>query len=153
MDYMWSKGATSKFRLGLASIGLTLTSSSPLNLPCLSSNPLLNWWQTPRVLQSQSALCQPFKPDLPCESQETNRCLDCLVGHITSGHYHYKAQIELMFGGQAIFCVTCLLATLNNTPSIHKRMELSLFEESNDLKFDQSYIKNVLTFMIQNKYH
>jgi hypothetical protein len=27
------------------------------------------------------------------------------------------------------------------TPSVHKRMQLSLFEESNNLKFDQSYIK------------
>ena len=46
-----SKGAIFEFRLGLISIGLTLTSSSSLNMPCLSSNPLLNWWQTPGVLQ------------------------------------------------------------------------------------------------------
>ena len=77
--------------------------------------------------------------------------LDCLIGLITSAHY--EALIELMFGGQALFCITCLLVTLNNTPSIHKRTQLSLFEESNDLKFDQSYVKKVLTFMIHNKYH
>jgi hypothetical protein len=34
---------------------LTLTSLSPLNLSCFSSNPLLNWWQTPRVLHSGPA--------------------------------------------------------------------------------------------------
>jgi hypothetical protein len=36
--------------------------------------------------------------------------------------------------------------------SIHKRTQLSLFEESNDLKFDQ-LCKKVLTFVIHNKYH
>jgi hypothetical protein len=46
------KGALSKFRLGLISIGLALTPSLPLYMSCLSSNPLLNWWQTPWVLQS-----------------------------------------------------------------------------------------------------
>jgi hypothetical protein len=58
--YMQSKGAISKFRLGLISIGLTLASSSPLNLSCLSSNPLLNGWQTPGVLHGRhhrSRLC------------------------------------------------------------------------------------------------
>ena len=29
----------------------------------------------------------------------------------------------------------------DSTPPIHKRMQFSLFEESNDSKFDQSYIK------------
>ena len=40
-----------KFKLELALVELILTPSSPLNMSCLSSNPLLNWWQTPGVLQ------------------------------------------------------------------------------------------------------
>ena len=46
-----SKGVLPKFKLKLTLVDLILTPSSPLNMPCLSSNPLLNWWQTPRVLQ------------------------------------------------------------------------------------------------------
>ena len=38
-----SKGAWSKFKLELTLVDLILTPSSPLNMPCLSSNPLLNW--------------------------------------------------------------------------------------------------------------
>ena len=38
---MSSKGAISKLRLGLISIGLTLTPPLSLNLSCLSLNPLL----------------------------------------------------------------------------------------------------------------
>ena len=45
-----SKGVLLKFKLELALVDLILTPSSPLNMSCLSSNPLLNGWQTPRVL-------------------------------------------------------------------------------------------------------
>jgi hypothetical protein len=48
-----SKGALSKLNLELISINWILTSSSPLNLSCFSSNLLLTWWQTPRVLQCE----------------------------------------------------------------------------------------------------
>ena len=42
-----SKGVLPTFKLELTLVDLILTPSSPLNMPCLSSNPLLNWWQTP----------------------------------------------------------------------------------------------------------
>lgn len=35
---------------------------------------------------------------------------------------------------------------VRNTPTIHKRMQFLLFEESNNLKFDLIYIK-ILTFV------
>jgi hypothetical protein len=43
----------------------------------------------------------------------------------------------------------CLVFTLY----VHKRMHLSHFDESNSLNFDWLYIKKVLAFCIQNKYH
>ena len=49
-----SKGVLSKFKLGLIFINLTLTASSPLILSCLSTNPLLIMWLTPRVLHNTS---------------------------------------------------------------------------------------------------
>ena len=54
--YIWngqyaSKGVLLKFKLELALVDLILTPSLPLDMSCLSSNPLLNWWQTPGVLQ------------------------------------------------------------------------------------------------------
>ena len=45
-----SKGVLPMFTLELTLVDLILTPSSPLNMSCLSSNPLLNWRQTPRVL-------------------------------------------------------------------------------------------------------
>jgi hypothetical protein len=66
------------------------------------------------IAEPGPALHQPFKPSLPCEYKGNQEMLDCFVGLITSGHY--EALIEVMFGGQALFCITCLLVTLNNTP-------------------------------------
>jgi hypothetical protein len=54
MSYMQSKGVTSKFRLG----------SPPLNLSCLSSNPLLSEWQTPGVLHIWRKPCTYLAPTL-----------------------------------------------------------------------------------------
>ena len=71
-----SNGAWSKFKWWLLSIGLTLPSSSSLNMLCLSSNPLLNWWQTPGVLQpsplkgiaSRDSMRKTFKGRETCHS-------------------------------------------------------------------------------------
>jgi hypothetical protein len=57
-----SKGVLSKFKLGLIFINCILTSSSPLNLSCLSSNPLLNRWLTPGVLHYSWWLPSPSWP-------------------------------------------------------------------------------------------
>ena len=46
-----SNCAWPKFKLELHHVDLILTPSLPLDMSCLSSNPLLNWWQTPGVLQ------------------------------------------------------------------------------------------------------
>jgi len=56
-----------------------LTSSSSLNIPYFSSNPLLNWWQTPGVLHlpnhypfEEAKFISPFVlPKLACEIERT----------------------------------------------------------------------------------
>jgi len=50
-----SKGVLPKFKLELTLVDLILTPSSPLNMSCLSSNLMLNWRQTPGVLQKRPA--------------------------------------------------------------------------------------------------
>ena len=79
--YIWngqyaSKGVLLKFKLELALVDLILTPSLPLDMSCLSSNPLLNWWQTPGVLQpsplkgiaSRDSMRKTFKGRETCHS-------------------------------------------------------------------------------------
>ena len=56
-----SNCAWPKFKLELHHVDLILTPSLPLDMSCLSSNPLLNWWQTPGVLHTPYPnLCHDF---------------------------------------------------------------------------------------------